>query len=87
MIVSKLRELRFRKEEAERRKLTYDVLTEETGLSSSTLARLLSREPLERIDGSTISTLCRYFGVGVADVLEYVPDEAPAGSGAAAVAA
>jgi len=73
MIQSRLRQLHFAKEEAEGRKLTYDVLTEETGLSPGTLARLFNRKPLDRIDGRTLSSLCRYFGVSVGDVLEYVP--------------
>lgn len=87
MILSKVRQLRFEKEEREGRKLTYEVMTEETGLSPSTLARLLRREPVDRIDGSTLSTLCAYFGCGVGDVLEYVPDSGsngePSGAGSA----
>jgi putative transcriptional regulator len=75
MIYSKLHRLRFEKEEKEGRKLTYDKLEEETGLSRGTLARLFSREPLERIDGKTLSVMCHYFGVGVGDVLEYTPEK------------
>src|SRR5262245_25759663 len=41
MILSCLRRLRFEKEEQEGRKLTYEVLQQETGLSSATLSRLL----------------------------------------------
>lgn len=73
MIVSRLRRLRFEKEEAEGRKLTYEVLTEETKLSPTTLARLFKTEPIDRIDGNTLDVLCRYFGCGVGDLLEYVP--------------
>lgn len=74
MIYSRLRTLRHNKEEAENRKLTYDVLTAETGLSPSTLARLFDRKPVDRIDGKTLTTLCQYFGVSVGDVLEFVPE-------------
>lgn len=77
MIVSRLRRLRFEKEEQERRKLTYETLQEETGLASSTLSRLLKNEPIDRIDGKTLDTLCQYFGCGVGDLLEYVPDAKP----------
>jgi DNA-binding Xre family transcriptional regulator len=76
MIVSRLRRLRFEKEEREGRKLTYETLQEETGLAASTLARLLKPGPIDRIDGKTLDTLCRYFGCGVGDVLEFVPEEA-----------
>ncbi|MBV9851037.1 MAG: helix-turn-helix transcriptional regulator [Armatimonadetes bacterium] len=82
MIRSKLRRLRFEKEEREGRRLTYEALQEETGLASNTLARLLKPEPIDRIDGQTLSVLCRYFECGVGDVLEYVPDEQPQGAAA-----
>ena len=74
MIRSKVRRLRFEKEERERRKLTYTVLQEETGLAPATIASLLRPDPIERISGQTLDTLCRYFDCGVGDVLEYVPE-------------
>ena len=76
MIRSKLRRLRFEKEERDGIKLTYEKLTEETGLSSNTLAALLKTDPIKRLDGDTLSAICAYFGVGVGEVLEYVSDEA-----------
>ena len=75
MLLSRARRLRFEKEEREGRKLTYDRMVEDTGLSSTTLARMFKPEPLERIDAHTINSLCRYFGCGLADLLEYIPDE------------
>ena len=78
VIYSKVRQLRFAKEESEGRKITYDVMRAETGLARATLAKLLKREPIDRIDGNTLASLCRYFGVGVGDLLEYVPEEATA---------
>jgi len=81
MIVSKVRRLRFEKEEREGRKLTYEALTKETGLAPSTLARLLKNEPIERVDGQTLETLCRYFDCSVGDLLEYVPDDEPKSDG------
>lgn len=74
MIRSKLRRLRFDKEEQERRKLTYEVMQAETGLASNTLARFFKDDPLDRLDGQVLSTLCRYFDCEVGDVLEYVAD-------------
>ena len=76
MIRSKLRRLRFEKEERDGVKLTYEKLTEETGLSSNTLAALLKPDPIKRLDGDTLSALCAYFGVGVGEVIEYVPETA-----------
>jgi DNA-binding Xre family transcriptional regulator len=78
MIYSKVRELRFRKEEEIGSKLTYEVMQRDIGLNPNTLSRLLGREPIKRIDGDTLAALCRYFGVGVGDLLEYVPSAAPA---------
>jgi DNA-binding Xre family transcriptional regulator len=75
MVISKLRALRFAKEERDGTKLTYEVIQEATGLSPNTLSRLLKREPLDRIDAQTVSVLCRYFGCGIEDLLEYVPDD------------
>ncbi len=80
MIRSRLRQLRFEKEERENTKLTYDVLTRDTGLAPSTLARLLKRGPIDRIDAQTLDALCRYFGVGVGEVLEFVPGEESTGT-------
>jgi hypothetical protein len=53
MIQSKLRRLRFEKEERDGTKLTYEKLTADTGLASSTLARLLKTDPVDRIDGQS----------------------------------
>ncbi len=78
MIYSKVRELRFRKEEEVGSKLTYEVMQKDMGLNPNTLSRLLGREPIKRIDGDTLDALCAYFGVGVGDLLEYVPGAAPA---------
>ena len=81
MIYSKVRELRFWKEEEVGAKLTYEVMQKDIGLNPNTLSRLLGREPIKRIDGDTLDALCRYFSVGVGDLLEYVPDAPPAGEG------
>lgn len=75
MIRSKLRRLRFEKEEQEGRKLTYEVIQSETGLASATIAALLKPDSIERINGQTLNALCRFFRCDVGDLLEYVPDE------------
>lgn len=75
MILSKARRLRFEKEEQGGEKLTYERMVKETGLSSTTLARMLKPEPLDRIDANTINALCRYFACDLCDLLEYVADD------------
>lgn len=74
MIQSRLPELKLAKEREEGRKLPYRVLSEETGLSVGALQRLMETSgEVDRIDGSTLSRLCDYFGVGVGELLVYVP--------------
>ena len=73
MIRSRLKRLRLDKEEAEARKLTYKVITEETGLSEGVIVRLMGSQ-VDRVDTGTLNTLCKYFGCGVGELLEYVPD-------------
>ena len=46
----------------------------DTGLSRTTLSRLY-HEKAGRLDFDTLETLCRYFDVGVADLLEITDDE------------
>lgn len=75
MIVSRLRRLRFEKEEREGRKLTYETLQQETGLAFSTLSRLLKAGAIDRVDGKTLDVLCDYFDCGVGELLERIPDE------------
>ena len=49
-----------KKEEEEGRKLSYKVITEETGLSEGVLVRLMNSN-FERVETPTLNTLCRYF--------------------------
>lgn len=83
MLLSKAPRLRFEKEQQDGEKQTYDRINAATGLSTSTLLRFFKREPLDRIDAGTIDALCRYFDCGLGDLLEYVPDGAPAEKAAA----
>lgn len=77
MVISKVRRLRFEKEEKEGRKLTYETLQQETGLASNTLSRFLKNDPIDRFDGRTIDALCEYFDCGIGDILEYRPNTPP----------
>lgn len=74
MIYCRLKNLIAEKEFKERRKITYKVIQDETGLSSTTIAKLLAYKGVQRIDGSTLDKLCEFFGCQVGDILTYVPD-------------
>lgn len=80
MIRSRLKRLRLDKEEREGRKLTYRTLAAEAGLSVNVIMRLMNGMP-DRVDTATVDGLCRYFGVGVGDLLEYVDAPATPGAG------
>ncbi len=73
MLVSRMPRLKLGKEERERRKLTYRIIASEAGISSGVVTRLMNGVP-DRIDTAIIETLCRYFGCGVGELLEYVPN-------------
>lgn len=70
MIISRVPELRLEKERREGRKLPIRVISEETGLSSGAVFRLLS-DKVERVDTATLDVMCNYFGCGVGDLLEH----------------
>ena len=81
MIRSKLKQLRLDKEERERRKLTYKVISQETGLSEGVLVRMINSN-FERVETPTLNALCKYFGCDVGDLLGYVPDDQREGAAA-----
>lgn len=74
MIRSKVGVLIAQKAAREGRKIPYRVVTEETGLSSGVLTRLVNSD-FDRVERGTLDTLCGYFGCTVGDILEYVPVE------------
>lgn len=49
-------------------------LAKPTGLSTKALSRLGDNQTT-RFDAPVLNALCAYFGVGVGEILEYVPDE------------
>lgn len=53
------------------RKVRIADVARSTGLHRNTLT-LLYRETAERVEMDALEKLCRYFGCGVADLLEYV---------------
>ncbi|MGO8671438.1 MAG: helix-turn-helix domain-containing protein [Capsulimonadaceae bacterium] len=74
MIRSNLAQVKLAKERELGHKITYDMMRQGAGISGGAIARLMSLAPIDRIDGSTLSGLCRYFGCRVGDLMEYVPD-------------
>lgn len=55
------------------RKLKISDVARDTGLHRNTIT-LLYQETANRVDLDALNTLCRYFGVSVGDLLEYVND-------------
>ena len=55
------------------RKLKISDVARDTGLHRNTIT-LLYQESSARIDVDALNKLCEYFGVGVADLFEYVAD-------------
>lgn len=58
-------------------------LQRDTGLARNTLAGLY-RDDVARIDRNTLDVLCTYFACPVGDLIEWVPDQAPASPAAPA---
>lgn len=57
------------KELMDREGISQLQLAEKTGLSPATVGKLY-RDQFERIDKNTLIRLCKYFNVGIADLLE-----------------
>lgn len=80
-IFNRLKILIAEKELRENRKLTYRTIAEETGISTATLTLYMSQKA-DRIDLTTLATLCKYLGVQPGDLLiytEHPPTPPPAG--------
>jgi putative transcriptional regulator len=54
------------------RKLKISEVSRATGINRTTLTRLY-KETIDRVELDVIEILCAYFGIGVGDLLEYVP--------------
>jgi putative transcriptional regulator len=69
-IYNRLKILIAEKEFREKRKLTYRTISQETGISTTTLTLYMSQKG-DRIDLSTLETLCKYFNCQPGDLLIY----------------
>ena len=72
MIQCRLRELMAAKTREARRKITYDIIKAETGLSKTTLVRL-ANDKAELIGKTTLDRLCAFFDCQPGDLFIYVP--------------
>lgn len=57
------------------RKMKIADVARETGLHRNTIT-LLYNETANRVDMETIESLCKLFQCGVADLFEFIPDDA-----------
>lgn len=56
--------------------VTYRHITDATGISSTTLSRLVNNRT-EMVRFSTLDGLCKFFGCAVGDLLEFVDEQRP----------
>ena len=73
MIQCRLRELIAAQGRQERRRITYDDILANTGISKTALTRL-ANDRADRVGISTIDRLCRYFDCQPGDLFIYVED-------------
>ncbi len=50
------------------------TIAAESGASVSTVQRLMNNS-MKRVPLEDLARLCKYFGVGVGDILEYTPEQ------------
>ena len=72
-IYNRIKVLIAEKELREKRKLTYRVIAEETGIPISTLTEYMTQR-ISRFDGPTLERLCDYFKVQPGDILIYTAE-------------
>lgn len=85
-IVSKAFQLRKQLELREGRRIPLVEIAEKAGVERKALARLEAGDT-ERYDGDFIARLCKFYEVGVGDILEYDPSMRTGGSLATPVGA
>ena len=73
MIRFKLGEQLEKKQFRDSRRITMQDVTEATGINRSTLSKILNQKGYST-GTDVLDRLCTYFGCGIADLVEHVPD-------------
>lgn len=74
MIRFRIQELLAEKQFREGRRVTLTELAEATNISRVTLSKMVNQRGYGTLTDH-LDRLCRYFGCGLQDLAEYVPDE------------
>lgn len=72
-IISKARQARLDYQARIGRSVSLREVAETIGVTNAALSRI-EQGKTERIDFDTLTKLCRFYGVGVGDILEYDPN-------------
>jgi DNA-binding Xre family transcriptional regulator len=75
MLLVRLPELKLKRERELCRKILPSEIAKSTGISPSTIFRLLQPTPKRAIEHGISAALCTYFGCTPNELLEYIPDE------------
>jgi len=73
MVIYHIRDLMLRKSVKTNKKITYDTITEETGISKMTLSRMSSQRGYNATV-ENIERLCNYFQCTPNDLISIIPD-------------
>jgi DNA-binding Xre family transcriptional regulator len=73
-VVNRLEQLILDKSSEWQRRITLKEISEATGISETTLIRMRSSDS-KGIRYDVLDRLCKFFEVGVGDIIHYVPDE------------
>ena len=73
MVIYHIRDLMLRKSAKLNRKITYDMITKETGISRMTLSRMSSQRGYNPTMDN-IEKLCKYFDCTPNDLITILPD-------------
>ncbi|RMG88407.1 MAG: XRE family transcriptional regulator [Chloroflexi bacterium] len=73
---SKLKELVFKREQAEQRRIFQNEIAEKTGLTPGTISRWMSPRPIRQIQDDVVIPLCEFFQCDIGDLvtIEYSDD-------------
>lgn len=74
VIYSHFNDLRRKKGTAEGRDLSVRAVARETQMPLTTIQRVASSETVASVRIGTLEALCKYFGVGIGDLVEYRAD-------------